>query len=42
MDDDERYEIYDIGGMNDRDSKAMWIVMYIVIIAIVLLVCLTD
>jgi hypothetical protein len=44
-DDDERYEPDfpgDTGGMNDRDYKAMWIVMYIVIIAIALLVCLTD
>lgn len=41
MDDGERYEPDfpgDKGEMNDRDYKAMWIVMLLVIIAIALLV----
>lgn len=45
MNDDERYEPEfpdDNGGMTDRDYKAMWIVMYIIIIGIALLVFLTD
>lgn len=45
MKDEERYEPEfpdDSDGMTDRDHKAMWIVMYIIIIGIALLVFLTD
>jgi hypothetical protein len=43
-DDDKRYEPdfpEDTGGMTDRDRKAMWIVMFLVIIGIGILVHLT-